>query len=63
MISSENITEELPGMVSKPQVKDLPVGYVFGVTRYADVIMKNAFPTRWKQFIDNLNVNFQAFYA
>lgn len=55
MISSENIIEELPGMVSKPQVKDLPVGYVFGVTRYADVIMKNAFPTRWKQFIDNLN--------
>ena len=39
----------LAGQVQLPTVDGLPSGYTYGVTRYADVILKEAFPTR---FID-----------
>lgn len=37
---------QLPGLVHLPTVENLPSGYCFGVTRYADVILQNAFPDR-----------------
>lgn len=45
---------ELPGMVSEPEIIDLPKGYHYGVTRYADVILAHAFPQRWKEIVSNL---------
>jgi hypothetical protein len=39
-----------PGFVKKPTIKGLPSGYEYGVTRYADVILHDAFPERYKEF-------------
>jgi hypothetical protein len=33
--------------VREPTVEDLPGGYVYGVTRYAHVILRHAFPQRF----------------
>lgn len=38
---------DLAGMVSQPSVDDLPEGYRYGVTRYADIILREAFPNRY----------------
>lgn len=40
---------DLAGAVREPTVGGLPSGYRYGVTRYADIIMSEAFPERWKQ--------------
>lgn len=40
---------DLPGMVRKPGVEGLPGGYAYGVTRYADLILRDAFPERYKE--------------
>ena len=45
------------GAISDPQVQ-LPSGYRYGVTRYADLILKHAFP---KKFVD-ITCNLQDFY-
>lgn len=37
-----------PGMVRKPSVEGLPIGYEYGVTRYADLILRDAFPERYR---------------
>jgi len=37
---------DLPGMVREPSVGQLPEGYAYGVTRYADLILRDAFPER-----------------
>ena len=37
----------LPGQVQGPTVDGLPAGYSYGVTRYADVILKEAFSARF----------------
>lgn len=39
---------EPPGMVREPSVDDLPEGYRYGVTRYADLILREAFPERYR---------------
>jgi hypothetical protein len=44
----------LPGAVGAPTVAGLPAGYVYGVTRYADVILAGAFPTRLDQLVRSL---------
>lgn len=44
----------LPGAVRPPTVAGLPAGYVYGVTRYADVILAGAFPTRLAQLTRSL---------
>lgn len=31
-----------------------PSGYVYGATRYADVILKNSFPGRWADIVRSL---------
>jgi hypothetical protein len=38
---------ELPGAVGPPTVQDFPDGYTYGVTRYADVILRESFPTHF----------------
>ncbi len=37
-----------PGVVRTPNVDDLPDGYRYGVTRYADLILREAFPERYR---------------
>lgn len=52
----------LPGVVAKPTAAGLPTGYIYGVTRYADVILANAFPTLFAEICDSLStfkVDFQ----
>lgn len=47
----EVLAEGLPepaGMVIAPSVGDLPGGYQYGVTRYADIILREAFPNRFR---------------
>ena len=44
---------DLPGMVGDPHVA-LPSGYRYGVTRYADLILENAFPEKFRDLTDNL---------
>lgn len=45
---------ELPGMVTDSSVESLPNGYQYGVTRYADLILRDAFPQRWQDLMGNL---------
>ncbi len=51
-MADENVPAEgLPepaGMVGEPNVDDLPGGYRYGVTRYADLILREAFPERFR---------------
>lgn len=44
----------VPGVVSEPTIKNLPTGYRYGVTRYADVILANSFPTLWHELLNSL---------
>ncbi len=37
--------DALPGVVGNPTISDLPSGYIYGVTRYADIVLAHAFPT------------------
>lgn len=46
----------LPGVVAPPTVTGLPEGYVYGITRYADVILANAFPTLFSEIIASLSM-------
>jgi hypothetical protein len=45
---------ELPSVVGLPTT-ELPAGYTYGVTRYADVILREAFPERFQQLVATLN--------
>ena len=45
---------DLPGMVRQPSVGELPAGYAYGVTRYADLILRNAFPERFNDLVEVL---------
>lgn len=45
--------ELLPGTVRDPQV-ELPSGYKYGVTRYADLILRDAFPQKFADVVGNL---------
>jgi hypothetical protein len=45
---------EPPGMVRAPSVDDLPNGYRYGVTRYADLILREAFPERFHDLTEVL---------
>lgn len=39
---------DLAGQVRPPTIDGLPEGYTYGVTRYADVILEQAFPGRFR---------------
>lgn len=43
-----------PGMVQGPSVEGLPNGYAYGVTRYADLILRDAFPQRFSDLCEVL---------
>lgn len=45
---------DLPSVVADPTVSELPSGYRYGVTRYADIILREAFPDRFAQLVDTL---------
>lgn len=45
----------LPGVIADPTITGLPAGYCFGVTRYADVILANAFPTLFSELLESLS--------
>lgn len=44
---------ELPSVVGSPTI-DLPSGYKYGVTRYADLILREAFPAQFEQLVATL---------
>ena len=41
----------IPGVVRRPAVEGLPAGYVYGVTRFADLILRDAFADRFNDFV------------
>lgn len=43
-----------PGMVREPNVEELPQDYAYGVTRYADLILRDAFPQRFRELCEVL---------
>jgi hypothetical protein len=43
------------GQVRQPTIDGLPVGYTYGVTRYADVILATSFPTRLSNIVATLD--------
>lgn len=43
-----------PGVVREPSVEGLPKGYAFGVTRYADLILRDAFPHHFRDLCEAL---------
>lgn len=45
----------LPEVVGKPTIGDLPSGYLYGVTRYADVILAHSFPTLFSELLGSLD--------
>lgn len=46
---------DLPGAVRLPTAGGLPDGYVYGVTRYADIVLAGAFPGRLAQLAHALD--------
>lgn len=52
-VDSSMDQSDLPGTVQKPQLH-LPSGYHYGVTRYADLILQNAFPSKFSDVLENL---------
>lgn len=53
-ISAEGLPDP-PGMVREPGVRDLPEGYCYSVTRYADLILRDAFSERFQDLHDVLS--------
>lgn len=43
------------GEIAAPTSTDLPDGYHYGVTRYADVVISEALPGRWADLLDALS--------
>lgn len=50
----EDVVADVPGAVRRPTAGGLPDGYVYGVTRYADIILAGAFPRRLGQLARSL---------
>lgn len=49
------VDQALPGAVGEPTITGLPDGYIYGITRYADVILEKAFPGRLADIIRSLD--------
>ncbi len=43
------------GVVRTPVVGEFPSGYRYGVTRYADLILRDAFPNRFRELVETLD--------
>lgn len=54
LIPAEGLPDP-PGIVREPGVEGLPSGYRYGVTRYADLILRNAFPERYRDLVEVLS--------
>ena len=52
-IPAEGLPEP-PGIVRAPSIDGLPDGYRYGVTRYADLILRDAFPQRFQDLVEVL---------
>jgi hypothetical protein len=52
---AEALAVESRGVVTPPSTPGLPVGYTYGVTRYADVILRHAFPDAWRAIVETLD--------
>lgn len=48
---------DLPGTVAEPTIEGLPEGYRYGVTHYADLILRDAFPQRYADLIGVLDAH------
>lgn len=46
---------DAPNLAQMPTVEGLPEGYLFRVTRYADLILRDAFSQRWDDLLAVLN--------
>jgi hypothetical protein len=53
-VKGETALDALPGAVNEPTVTGLPMGYIYGVTRYADIILQGAFPERLSNLVHAL---------
>ncbi len=53
-IAAEGLPDP-PGMVQQPSVRDLPEGYRYSVTQYADLILRDAFPERYQDLHEVLS--------
>ncbi len=49
------VNEALPGAVGPPTIPGLPSGYRYGVTRYADIILRHAFAGRLENIVTSLS--------
>lgn len=47
--------DAVPGAVGEPTIGGLPDGYIYGVTRYADIILRHAFPARLRNMVRALD--------
>jgi hypothetical protein len=52
-VAAEGLPEP-PGLVREPSVSGLPGGYRYGETRYADLILRDAFPERYQDLVEVL---------
>lgn len=50
-----DVRGDLPGSVRPPTVEGLPDGYIYGVTRYADLILAHAFPEHFENLREALD--------
>src|SRR4051794_16658513 len=53
--ADEPTPEEARGVVTPPGTPGLPPGYTYGVTRYADIILRHAFPDAWQAIVETLD--------
>lgn len=52
-----------PNLAQEPTVRGLPEGYIYRVTRYADIILRDAFPQSFADLVavlENFRVDFRA---
>lgn len=59
---AQRANPELPGVVGPPTAQDLPQGYRYGVTRYADVILQQSFPSLYAEIchsLEQFQIDFQ----
>lgn len=55
LIEAHEGLPEPAGMLKLPMITGLPSGYAYGVTRYADIILRDAFPKRLEDLVTVLD--------
>lgn len=54
-VQNEATLPEPAGMVDRPTVQDFPNGYTVGITRYADLVLRDAFLQRFTDLVEVLD--------